>query len=203
MFNSILGGRAALVAPVRVAQQTFGFIGLVWSEARQGFQDHEVALVEGIADQCGTALERDQLSAEVMHLRDALHERYGEDRIIGQTATIRRAIELALSVADTQTTVLIQGESGTGKELLANLIHYNSGREDQPYVKLNCGAFRRQLLESELFGLRKAHSQMRARDGVKIAEANAGHFVSDTSGEIASAQVRLLRVCRMASYPRR
>src|ERR1041385_7295599 len=123
MFNSILGGRAALVAPVRVAGHTFGLLGLVWSEARQGFQDHEVALVEGIADQIGTALERDQLSAEVMHLRDALHERYGEDRLIGQTPAIRRAIELALSVADTQTTVLIQGESGTGQELIGNLIH--------------------------------------------------------------------------------
>src|SRR5678816_1116543 len=94
MFNSILGGRAALVAPVRVAGHTFGLLGLVWSEARDGFQDHEVALVEGIADQIGTALERDQLSAEIMHLRSALHERYGEERIIGQTAAIRRAIEL-------------------------------------------------------------------------------------------------------------
>ena len=86
LFNSVLGGRAALVAPVRVGGHTFGLLGLVWSEARdEGFQDHEVALVEGIADQIGTALERDQLSAEVMHLRSALHERYGEDRIIGQT----------------------------------------------------------------------------------------------------------------------
>src|SRR5262245_8315912 len=84
MFNSILGGRAALVAPVRVGGQTFGLLGLVWSEAREGFHDHEVALVEGIADQIGTALERDQLSAEIMHLRSALHERYGEERIIGQ-----------------------------------------------------------------------------------------------------------------------
>src|SRR6266850_2170400 len=65
MFNATLGGRAALVAPVRVAGQTFGLLGLVWSGARGGFQDHEVALVEGIADQVGTALERDQLSAEV------------------------------------------------------------------------------------------------------------------------------------------
>jgi transcriptional regulator with GAF, ATPase, and Fis domain len=155
LFNSILGGRAALVAPVRVGGQTFGLLGLVWSEAREGFQEHEVALVEGIADQIGTALERDQLSAEIMHLRSALHERYGEERIIGQTAAIRRAIELALSVADTQTTVLIEGESGTGKELLANLIHYNSGREDQPYVKLNCGAIPETLIESELFGHEK------------------------------------------------
>src|SRR5687767_15319029 len=84
-----------------------------------------------------------------MHLRTALHERYGGDRIIGQTPGIRRAIELGLSVADTQTTVLIEGESGTGKELLANLIHYNSGREDQPYIKLNCGAIPETLLESE------------------------------------------------------
>ena len=164
IFNATLGGRAALVAPVRVAGQTFGLLGLVWSEARAGFQDHEVALVEGIADQVGTALERDQLSAEVMHLRSALHERYGEDRIIGQAPGIRRAIELALSVADTQTTVLIQGESGTGKELLANLIHYNSGREDQPYVKLNCGAIPETLLESELFGHEKgAFTDARAR----------------------------------------
>ena len=107
LFNSVLGGRAALVAPVRVGGQTFGLLGLVWSEAKEGFDDREVALVEGIADQIGTALERDQLSAEIMHLRSALHERYGEDRIIGQTMAIRRAIELALSVADTQTTVLI------------------------------------------------------------------------------------------------
>ena len=148
---------------MRVAGHTFGLLGLVWSEAREGFDDHEVALVEGIADQIGTALERDQLSAEVMHLRSALHERYGEGRIIGQTAAIRHAMELALSVANTQTTVLIHGESGTGKELLANLIHYNSGRENHPYVKLNCGAIPETLLESELFGHEKVLLLTRAR----------------------------------------
>jgi transcriptional regulator with GAF, ATPase, and Fis domain len=204
MFNSILGGRAALVAPVRVAGHTFGLLGLVWSEARRGFQDHEVALVEGIADQIGTALERDQLSAEVMHLRDALHERYGEDRLIGQTPAIRRAIELALSVADTQTTVLIQGESGTGKELLANLIHYNSGREDQPYVKLNCGAIPETLLESELFGHEKgAFTDARARRQGRFEEANGGTLFLDEVGEMSlSAQVRLLRVLQDGEFTR-
>src|SRR2546426_8317081 len=128
MFNATLGGRAALVAPVRIAGHAFGLLGLVWSEPRDGFKDHEVALVEGIADQIGTALERDHLSAEVMRLKSALHERYGEEGIIGQAPAIRRAIQLGLSVADTQTSVLIHGESGTGKELLANLIHFNSGR---------------------------------------------------------------------------
>jgi transcriptional regulator with GAF, ATPase, and Fis domain len=195
-FNSLLGGRAALVAPVRVGGQTFGLLGLVWSEAREGFEDHEVALIEGIADQIGTALERDQLSAEIMQLRSALQQRYGEERIIGQTPAIRRAIELALSVADTQTTVLIEGESGTGKELLANLIHFNSGREDQPYVKLNCGAIPESLLESELFGHEKgAFTDARALRRGRFEEANGGTLFLDEVGEMSlSAQVRLLRV---------
>ncbi|MBA2524924.1 MAG: sigma-54-dependent Fis family transcriptional regulator [Pyrinomonadaceae bacterium] len=204
IFNATLGGRAALVAPVRVGGQVFGLLGLVWSEARDGFQDHEVALVEGIADQIGTALERDQLSAEVMHLRSALHERYGEDRIIGQTPAIRRAMELALSVADTQTTVLIQGESGTGKELLANLIHYNSGRENHPYVKLNCGAIPETLLESELFGHEKgAFTDASARRRGRFEEANGGTLFLDEVGEMSlSAQVRLLRVLQDGEFTR-
>ncbi len=204
VFNSVLGGRAALVAPVRVASHTFGLLGLVWHEAKEGFQDHEVALVEGIADQIGTALERDQLSAEIMHLRSALHERYGEERIIGQTPIIRRAIELALSVADTQTTVMLEGESGTGKELLANLIHYNSGREDQAYVKLNCGAIPETLLESELFGHEKgAFTDARALRRGRFEEANGGTLFLDEVGEMSlSAQVKLLRVLQDGEFTR-
>jgi two-component system response regulator AtoC len=204
IFNATLGGRAALVAPVRIGQQTFGLLGLVWSESREGFQDHEVALVEGIADQIGTALQRDQLSAEVMRLRSALHERHAEDRIIGQAQPIRRAIKLALSVADTQTSVLIQGESGTGKELLANLIHFNSGREDQPYIKLNCGAIPETLLESELFGHEKgAFTDARQRRRGRFEEADSGTLFLDEIGEMSlSAQVRLLRVLQDGEFTR-
>ncbi|HEY3027076.1 MAG TPA: sigma 54-interacting transcriptional regulator [Pyrinomonadaceae bacterium] len=204
IFNATLGGRAALVAPVRIGGHTFGLLGLVWSEAREGFKDHEVALVEGIADQIGTALERDQLSAEVMRLKSALHERYGEDRIIGQAPAIRRAMKLAISVADTQTSVLIQGESGTGKELLANLIHYNSGREDKPYIKLNCGAIPETLLESELFGHEKgAFTDARSRRRGRFEEANGGTLFLDEVGEMSlSAQVRLLRVLQDGEFTR-
>jgi transcriptional regulator with GAF, ATPase, and Fis domain len=203
-FNAVLGGRAALVAPVRVGGHTFGLLGLVWSEAREGFNDYEVALVEGIGDQIGTALERDQLSAEVMRLRSALHERHAEDKIIGQAPAIRRAIKLALSVADTQTSVLLQGESGTGKELLANLIHYNSGREHKPYIKLNCGAIPETLLESEIFGHEKgAFTDARARRRGKFEEADAGTLFLDEIGEMSlSAQVRLLRVLQDGEFTR-
>lgn len=196
IFNSQLGGRAALVAPVQVGGQSFGLLGFVWGTERDGgFEDHEVALVEGISDQIGTALERDQLSAEVMRLKSELNQKH-QSEIIGQTPAIRRAIELALNVADTATTVLINGESGTGKELLANLIHYNSGRESKPYIKLNCGAIPESLIESELFGHEKgAFTDARNLRKGRFEEADGGTLFLDEIGEMPlSAQVKLLRV---------
>ncbi|MCY7348191.1 MAG: sigma-54-dependent Fis family transcriptional regulator, partial [Pyrinomonadaceae bacterium] len=204
IFNSQLGGKAALVSPVRVGGQAFGLLGFVWSVEREsGFEIHEVALVEGISDQIGTALERDQLSAEVMRLKSELYERHTSE-IIGQAAPIRRAVELALNVADTTTTVLIQGESGTGKELLANLIHYNSGREDKSYIKLNCGAIPETLLESELFGHEKgAFTDARAQRQGRFEEADGGTLFLDEIGEMSlSAQVKLLRVLQDGEFTR-
>ena len=195
IFNSQMNGKAALVSPVRVGGQAFGLLGFVWGEDREiSFENHEIPLVEGISDQIGTALERDQLSAEIMRLKTELHQRHSE--IIGQAPTIRRAIELALNVADTGTTVLIQGESGTGKELLANLIHYNSGRENKPYIKINCGAIPESLLESELFGHEKgAFTDARNQRKGRFEEANGGTLFLDEIGEMTmQAQVRLLRV---------
>ena len=201
IFNTQLGGKAALVSPVRVAGQAFGLLGFVWSK-ESTFEDHDIALVEGIADQIGTALERDQLSAEVMRLKSELHQRHSE--IIGQAPPIRRAIELALNVANTNTTVLIQGESGTGKELIANLIHYNSGRENKPYIKINCGAIPETLLESELFGHEKgAFTDARAQRKGRFEEADGGTLFLDEIGEMSlQAQVRLLRVLQDGEFTR-
>ena len=201
IFNTTLGGKAALVAPVRIGGQPFGLLGFVWSKETV-FDNHDVALVEGIADQIGTALERDQLSAEVMRLKSELVQRHSE--IVGQAAPIRRAIELALNVADTNTTVLIQGESGTGKELLANLIHYNSSRKSKPYIKLNCGAIPESLLESELFGHEKgAFTDARAQRKGRFEEADGGTLFLDEIGEMSmQAQVRLLRVLQDGEFTR-
>ncbi|MBV9241771.1 MAG: sigma 54-interacting transcriptional regulator [Acidobacteria bacterium] len=192
-FNTQLRGKAALVTPVTVAGRAFGLLGFVWSK-QSTFEEHDIALIEGIADQIGTALERDQLSAEVMRLKAALHQRQSE--IIGQAPSIRRAIQLALNVADASTTVLVTGESGTGKELIANLIHYNSGREGKPFIKINCGAIPETLLESELFGHEKgAFTDARAQRIGRFEEANGGTLFLDEIGEMSPpAQVRLLRV---------
>lgn len=205
IFNAKLGGRAAIVAPVKVGGLSYGLLGFVFSTAHDaGFDEHEIALVEGIADQIGTALERDQLSAEILRLKNELSQRQNESRIIGQTPPIRRVIELALSVADTPTTVLVQGESGTGKELLANLIHQNSGREKLPYIKINCGAIPETLLESELFGHEKgAFTDARSRRLGRFEEADGGTLFLDEIGEMSlSAQVKLLRVLQDGKFTR-
>lgn len=201
VFNTTLGGKAALVAPVRVGGQVFGLLGFVWGK-QSVFEGHDIALVEGIADQIGTALERDQLSAEVMRLRSELHQKSSE--IIGQAPSIRRAIELALNVADANTTVLVQGESGTGKELLANLIHFNSGRENKPYIKINCGAIPETLLESELFGHEKgAFTDARSQRRGRFEEADGGTLFLDEIGEMSpQAQIRLLRVLQDGEFTR-
>jgi transcriptional regulator with GAF, ATPase, and Fis domain len=193
-FNTQLRGKAALVTPVTVADRAFGLLGFVWSK-QSTFEEHDIALIEGIADQIGTALERDKLSAEVMRLKSELHQR-GQSEIIGQAPGIRRAIQLALNVADTSTTVLVTGESGTGKELVANLIHYNSGREGKPFIKINCGAIPETLLESELFGHEKgAFTDARSQRIGRFEEANGGTLFLDEIGEMSPpAQVRLLRV---------
>lgn len=201
IFNTQLGGKSALVAPVRVGGHVFGLLGFVWGK-QSVFEDHDIALVEGIADQIGTAFERDQLSAEVMRLKSELYQKSSE--IIGQAPSIGRAIELALNVADTNTTVLVQGESGTGKELLANLIHFNSGREDKPYIKINCGAIPETLLESELFGHEKgAFTDARTQRQGRFEEADGGTLFLDEIGEMSlQAQVRLLRVLQDGEFTR-
>ncbi len=201
IFNTQLGAKSALVAPVRVGGQVFGLLGFVWSK-QTDFEDHDIALVDGIADQIGTALERDQLSAEVMRLKSELYQRSSE--IIGQAPPIRRAVELALNVADAPTTVLVQGESGTGKELLANLIHFNSGRGDKPYIKINCGAIPEALLESELFGHEKgAFTDARTMRRGRFEEADGGTLFLDEIGEMSpQAQVRLLRVLQDGEFTR-
>ncbi len=200
-FSTQLKGSSALVTPVTVGGKAFGLLGYVWSKESM-FEEHDIALVEGIADQIGTALERDQLSTEVMRLRSELHQRQSE--IVGQAPAVRRAIELSLNVADTNTTVLVLGESGTGKELIANLIHYNSGRETRPFVKINCGAIPETLLESELFGHEKgAFTDAREQRQGRFEEASGGTLFLDEIGEMSpQAQVRLLRVLQDGEFTR-
>ncbi|MCB1318564.1 MAG: sigma-54-dependent Fis family transcriptional regulator, partial [Leptospiraceae bacterium] len=105
-------------------------------------------------------------------------------------------LERVIQVAPTDVTVLLEGESGTGKEKIANLIHDNSSRKNRPFVKVNCGALTKSILESELFGAVKGAFTGADRDRAGLFEsANGGTIFLDEIGEMdLESQVRLLRV---------
>ncbi|MEO6307536.1 MAG: sigma 54-interacting transcriptional regulator, partial [Nitrospiraceae bacterium] len=92
------------------------------------------------------------LRREVNRLRREVHKEYSFHQIIGKSKPMQEIFDLIRRVADSPTNLLITGESGTGKELVAKAIHYNSDRQDAPFIPVNCAAIPEQLLESELFG---------------------------------------------------
>ncbi len=118
--------------------------------------------------------------------------------IIGDSRKIRESIRSALKVAQSgNTTVLIEGETGTGKELIARIIHDHSSRAPKSIVCLNCGAFSKDLVESELFGYEKGTFTGGLQEGKrgKFEIANGGTLLLDEVSELVpSAQVKLLRV---------
>jgi|GEM_PF-93580 len=198
------GAQLALIVPILIKDRTFGALLFAWGEPTARLTIYETGLVEGIANQIALALEKDQLSAEVVRLRQELRGVQAALPIIGVSDKIKKCIEMALHVADSSTTVLLQGESGVGKELIADLIHYNSRRADKPFIKINCGALPEALLETELFGHeRGAFTDARARRIGKFEEANGGTLFLDEIGEMSpSAQVKLLRVLQDGEFTR-
>jgi len=150
------------------------------------------------------AAEHHRLSAEVRLLREELTRRRGAGELVTRSAAMKSVIDLALQVASSNIAVLIEGESGTGKELLATLIHRNSGREERPFVTVNCGALAETLLESELFGHVKGAftGAVRDRQG-RFEAADGGTVFLDEIGEIPQAtQVKLLRFLQSKEFER-
>jgi DNA-binding NtrC family response regulator len=101
------------------------------------------------------ALEQTALRREVRQLHERLDAAFRFDNILGTSPTMQRVFDIVKKVAATDLTVLITGESGTGKELIANALHQNSPRKAGPFIKVNCAAMARELVESELFGHEK------------------------------------------------
>ncbi|MCB1307505.1 MAG: sigma-54-dependent Fis family transcriptional regulator [Leptospiraceae bacterium] len=141
-------------------------------------------------------LEGVRLRVENRNLRARLSDTFHADKIIGNATALHDVLEKCRQVAPADVTVLIEGESGTGKELIANLLHENSARSSRPFIKVNCGAITRTLLESELFGAVKGAytGADRSRPGY-FESANGGTIFLDEIGEMdLESQVRLLRV---------
>ncbi|MBL0120583.1 MAG: sigma-54-dependent Fis family transcriptional regulator [Saprospiraceae bacterium] len=150
------------------------------------------------------AMEKVDLGKKVQQLEKQLGDKHSFDKIIGKSKPIQKAIELARKVATTDTTVLLTGETGTGKEVFAQAIHQESKRNRNNFVAINCAAFSKELLESEMFG-HKAGAFTGANKDRKglFEEANNGTIFLDEIGEMPlELQAKLLRVLETNEFIR-
>ncbi|MES2656398.1 MAG: sigma-54 dependent transcriptional regulator [Bacteroidota bacterium] len=148
------------------------------------------------------AMEKVALAKRVYHLEKQLGTKQSFDTIIGQSKPIQQAIYLAKKVSTTEATVLLTGETGTGKEVFAQAIHQESNRNNKNFVAINCSAFSKELLESELFGHKAGAFTGALKDKKGLfEEAHQGTLFLDEVGEMPlELQAKLLRVLENGEF---
>lgn len=150
------------------------------------------------------ALEEKRLIDENIDLKSKINRTYRFENIIGVSGKMQEVFQKISKVAVTDATVLIRGESGTGKELIARAIHYQSRRQSQPLVEINCASIPENLLESEIFGHEKGAftGAYKMKKG-KFEVADKGTIFLDEIGELPhSLQAKLLRVLQERRFNR-
>ena len=150
------------------------------------------------------ALERRSLRLENRLVKTELSRVTTSTDIIGESRAFQKVLETALTVAPTESTILIQGASGTGKELIANFIFKNSARADKPFVTVNCASIPDTLFESELFGHEKgAFTDARAQKQGIVELAHGGTLFLDEVGDVSMlVQPKLLRFIQTGEFRR-
>ncbi|SHG52555.1 DNA-binding transcriptional response regulator, NtrC family, contains REC, AAA-type ATPase, and a Fis-type DNA-binding domains [Fodinibius roseus] len=141
------------------------------------------------------AVEKAQMKSKLQHLEQRMESQYSFENIIGESKAIQEAKQMAKKVASSDMSVLLQGETGTGKELFAQAIHQASPRKNGPFVALNCSAFPKDMLESELFGFKRGAftGADHSKKGL-IEEADTGSLFLDEIGKMdVGLQAKLLR----------
>ncbi|PVY41338.1 sigma-54-dependent transcriptional regulator [Pontibacter virosus] len=134
--------------------------------------------------------------------RKKLDQQYDFTNIVGQDPQLLQILKRIGQIAPTDASVLIEGESGTGKELIAEVVHRNSLRKSQPFVKVNLGGISSSLFESEMFGHKRgAFTDAKADRVGRFEMANKGTIFLDEIGELdMNSQVKLLRVLQDRTY---
>ena len=175
-----------------------GIVKTVVEAIRLGAKDYieKGFEVEDLRNRVANYVELGSLKKENASLRRRLTGEGEFGQMIGRSAEMRRAFEMAERVAPTDSTVLILGESGTGKDLLAQEIHARSPRAGKPYVAVNCAALPETLIESELFGYeRGAFTGAAQQKKGKFELASGGTIFLDEIGDMNPVtQAKVLRV---------
>jgi formate hydrogenlyase transcriptional activator len=208
------GIRSVCSMPLIARNQIWGALNLS-STIEKAFGPSEVEYLQQVAMQIATALQNAHAYREIAQLKDRLtqEKRYLEyevrsanrsDNIIGNSPALKRVLDYAAIVANTDSTVLITGETGTGKERIARMIHSMSRRKDRNFIKVNCAAIPTGLLESELFGHEKgAFTGAVSQKLGRLELADKGTLLLDEIGEIPlELQPKLLRVLQDQEFER-
>ena len=163
---------------------------------REGILKGAVLVFRDITTEKKLSIETEQMKAELHHLRNELETISLFPDLIGTSSVMQQVYELMQQAAESDITVLIHGESGTGKELVANLLHANSPRKDEPFVALDCAAIPETLIESELFGHERGAFTGATKQRIGAFErANGGTLFIDEIGDMPYVmQGKLLRV---------
>jgi DNA-binding NtrC family response regulator len=149
-------------------------------------------------------LRAQELEEENRRLREQLRKQEEYSQLIGRSEKLLTVLEMIDQLAPTNVTILIEGESGTGKELVANAIHQKSGRGQEPFISVNCGALPRELIGSELFGHEKGAftSALQQKQG-RFELAHRGTLFLDEIAEMdLEVQVTLLRILEEGRFRR-
>jgi transcriptional regulator with GAF, ATPase, and Fis domain len=214
------GLRASLRVPMRLQGEIIGGINFM-SFTPSLYTHADGIIARRIADHIALAISHQRLAEEaaraaeareragrleirVRSLSEELAALGGFHRVIGESPAWHTVLKQATQVAGTDTTVLLQGESGTGKEVVARVIHRGSGRQQGPFVAINCAALPEQLLESELFGYdRGAFTGATQSKPGQIELAAGGTLFLDEVAEMSpAAQAKFLRVLQEREFQR-
>jgi transcriptional regulator with GAF, ATPase, and Fis domain len=191
------GTRSVLCVPIVIAGRLEGVFYADTRSRVRPFEKDDLAFAGALGTLLVSILRNMETVRELHEENRELHQRLDGPDLLGnhpRMETTRRAIRNYASKGDAS--VLIYGESGTGKELAAGMLHRLSGRSSNPFLAVNCAAFPRELIESELFGHAKGAftSALNARRGL-FELADGGTLFLDEIGEMpADLQSKLLRV---------
>ncbi len=213
-FEGAIGLNSLCVYPLIMRERVLGVFGLE-SSRENAFTQDDLTFLGQVANQIAIAVEnalgygqiselKDKLAQENVYLESEIRSELHFEDIVGNSELLRRVLREVETVAPADSTVLIYGETGTGKELIARAVHNLSSRKSNPFVRLNCAAIPKDLIESELFGHEKgAFTGAIIQRVGRFELANRGTIFLDEIGDIPlELQPKLLRVLQEREFER-
>ena len=216
VYKKIVGEgiKSTCLAPLVSRGRALGLLCLGRTDENSFSNDDAVFLTQ-VAGQIAIAVEnalaygeisefKDKLAQENLYLEEEIRSDADFEGIVGRSAALRHVLQLAETVAPSDSTVLLLGETGTGKELIARTIHDRSRRKDRTLVRLNCAAIPTGLLESELFGHEKgAFTGAISQKTGRLELADQSTLFLDEVGDIPpEIQPKLLRALQEREFER-